>query len=244
VHPWHGPWTPAAADYYDLVDEHIHLVAISESQRRANSAVNYAATIPNGIDLADYPLGDGPREDFLVYIGRATPDKAPEDAVELAHRCGRPLKLVLKHAELEEVEHWERAVRPLLSAEDEVFAEVDHDEKVDLLGRGHAFVFPIRWEEPFGLVVIEAMACGMPVVARPRGAVADLVVENVTGFLEEDLDNLAAAVERAGEIDPATCRSHVRDNFSAERMVAGYEELFVRLASGRTTLSSPERARP
>jgi glycosyltransferase involved in cell wall biosynthesis len=229
VHTLHGPWTQEAKDYYGLIHERVHLVAISQSQRDANDAVHYAGVVPNGIDLSAYPASTAEREDFLVYIGRSNADKAPEAAVELAHRAGRPLKLVVKRNEPAEVEHWERAVEPLLGADDEVLSELEHEAKVDLLQRGRAFVFPIRWPEPFGLVVIEAMACGMPVVATPYGAVGELVIDGETGYLAEDLDDLAAAIDRVDTISPQACRARVEQHFSAAAMVTGYERLFERL---------------
>jgi glycosyltransferase involved in cell wall biosynthesis len=233
VHTLHGPWEERARLYYGLVHDHVHLVAISESQRRANSSVRYAATIPNGIDLSRYPLGDGARDDFLLYIGRSNPDKAPELAVELAHRAGRPLKLVVKRSEPEEEEHWARAVEPRLDGSEEILEEVDHEAKIDLLLRGRAFVFPIRWEEPFGLVMIEALASGMPVVATPRGAAMEIVAEGETGFLCDDLDALVTAIDHVQRIDPRACRARVQERFSAEAMLAAYEELFTNLSRTR-----------
>jgi glycosyltransferase involved in cell wall biosynthesis len=226
VHTLHGPWDERARMYYELVHNQVHLVAISESQRRANTSVRYATVIPNGIDLGRYPLGEGTREDFLVYIGRANPDKAPELAVQLAHRAGLPLKLVVKRSEPAEQEHWKQAVEPLLDGSEEILEEVDHDAKIDLLQRGRAFIFPIQWEEPFGLVMIEALASGMPVVATPRGAATEIVVDGETGFLCDNLDQLAAAIGRIERISPHACRAWVQQEFSAERMVAAYEELF------------------
>ena len=232
VHTLHGAWTPEARRYYDLLDGRLELVAISAAQRQSNDAIRYAATIPNGIDLARYPLGTGPRDDFLVYIGRASADKAPDDAIRLAQRVGRPLKLVCKQAEPEEVEYWNEVVEPLLGPEIEVLPEVGHAQKLELLQTGAAFVFPIRWEEPFGLVVIEAMACGMPVVARPGGAVADIVIDGETGFLADDLEELADAIGRTGEISPEACRARVAACYSSDAMVDAYEELFERLTNG------------
>lgn len=226
VHTLHGPWTPQACRYYGVVDQHVHLVAISNSQRAANPDVRYAATIPNGIDLDAYPLYDGPREDYLVYIGRANRDKAPERAVELAHKAGRPLKLVVKRSEPDELEHWQREVEPLLGPDDELLPELSHDEKVELLQHGHAFIFPIRWQEPFGLVMIEALACGLPVIATPRGAATEIIVDGETGFLRDDIADLAAVIDRVTEISPEACRSRVTENFSAEAMVRSYEHLF------------------
>lgn len=236
VHTLHGPWEGRARSYYELIDEQIHLVAISAAQRSTNRSVQYAGTIPNGIDLHSYPLGEGRREEFLVYMGRSNPDKAPELAVELAHRADLPLKLVVKCSEDAEREHWEREVEPRLNGSEEVLAEISHDEKVDLLQRGRAFVFPIRWEEPFGLVMVEALACGMPVLATPRGAARDIVVDGETGFLRDDLDDLVAAIGAVDEIAPRACRARVEDHFSADAMAAAYEELFeqVRMADGQT----------
>jgi glycosyltransferase involved in cell wall biosynthesis len=232
VHTLHGPWTEHSALYYGLLADRVHLVAISESQRRGNPAIPYAATIPNGIDLDRYPLAAGPREDFLLYIGRATPDKAPELAVELARRADLPLTLVVKRGEPQEREHWERHVEPLLRDCDVALEGISHEEKVDLLRRARAFVFPIQWEEPFGLVVAEALACGLPVVATPRGAVAELVDDGVTGFLRADLEGLAAALGDVDRISPEACRAAVEARYSAEAMTDGYERLFRAVAAG------------
>jgi glycosyltransferase involved in cell wall biosynthesis len=233
VHTLHGPWDDESRAYYGLLDERIHLVAISETQRRANPDIRYAATIPNGIDIARYPLNESARDDFLVYIGRANADKAPEVAVELAHRAGLPLKLVVKHAEPAEQRYWKEEVLPRLSADDEALDEIGHDEKVELLQRGQAFIFPIRWEEPFGLVMAEALACGMPVVATPCGAASEIVADGVTGFLRPELDDLVACIQRAGTISPLACRARVEEHFSADRMVDRYLDLFQALVGDR-----------
>lgn len=231
VHTLHGPWNESARGYYAAIDPHIHLVAISETQRRANSDARYAATIPNGIDLDAYPLGTEPREDFLVYIARATPDKAPDLALEIAHRAGLPLKLVVKRSDTDEQRYWEREIEPLLQDSDEVLKDLSHEAKVDLLRRGRAFIFPIRWEEPFGLVMVEAMACGMPVVATPRGAATELVDDGTTGFLRPDTDGLVEALAGTDRIDPGACRARVEAEFSASTMARRYEGLFATLAT-------------
>jgi glycosyltransferase involved in cell wall biosynthesis len=234
VHTLHGPWDDESSAYYGILDERVHLVAISETQRRGNPDIRYAATIENGIDIERYPLNEGKRENFLVYIGRANEDKAPEVAVELAHRAGLPLKLVVKHAEPDEQRYWEKEVLPRLSEEDEALDEIGHDKKVELLQRGRAFIFPIRWEEPFGLVMVEALACGMPVVATPCGAAREIVADGLTGFLRPELDGLVTCIERAGTISPLACRARVEEHFSAETMVDRYLHLFHALLDDRT----------
>jgi glycosyltransferase involved in cell wall biosynthesis len=231
VHTLHGPWEERARAYYQLLHDQVHLVAISDTQRQGNLDVRYAATIPNGIDLDAYPLADGERDDFLVYIGRANADKAPELAVRLAHLAQRPLKLLVKRDEPEEQRHTEEQVAPLLGPGDDVLEDVGHEEKLDLLRRGRAFVFPIQWEEPFGLVMIEALACGMPVLATPRGAATEIVDDGVTGFLRRDLEGLASAIDQLDRISPHDCRARVERYFAAETMIDRYEELFAALTS-------------
>ena len=232
VHTLHGPWVPDLRRYYALLHDRIQLVAISETQRRANGDVRYAATIPNGIDLDRYPVWTGEREDYLVYIGRANCEKAPERAVELAHRAGMPLKLVVKRAEPAEQAYWKQEVAPRLGSTDEVLGELGHDDKVELLRKARAFVFPIEWEEPFGLVMAEALACGTPVVATPRGAARDIVEDGVTGWLRSSIDELAVRLHGV-DIGPEACRARAEQLFSAGEMVARYDELFARLVRSR-----------
>jgi glycosyltransferase involved in cell wall biosynthesis len=229
VHTLHGPWEPRPRAYYELLHQRVHLVAISETQRLDNPSLRYAATIPNGIDLAQHPIFEGERDDYLVYIGRANHDKAPELAVEVAHRAGLPLKLVVKRAEPEEQRYWDEHVAPQLGPDDEALEEIGHDEKLALLRHGRAFVFPIRWQEPFGLVMIEALACGMPVLATPRGAATEIVEEGVSGYLRPDVEGLAACVVEARRLSPRECRARVERHFAADVMVERYEELFASL---------------
>jgi glycosyltransferase involved in cell wall biosynthesis len=229
VHTLHGPWTPEAREFYRLIDERIHLVAISAAQRDANPGVRYAGTIHNGIDMDMYPMHEEPRTDDLVYIGRANPGKNPDGAIRIARASGRQLKLVVKRHEPEEREYWEHAVAPLLASDVEVLEDIDHATKVRLLNDAHAMVFPIDWPEPFGLVMVEAMACGTPVVARPRGAATELVDHGRTGFLCETEAQMVEAVHCVQHLDRTACRQRTNERFSAPKMAAAYEQLFVRL---------------
>jgi glycosyltransferase involved in cell wall biosynthesis len=232
VHTLHGPWTESARRFYALVHERIHLVAISNTQRQDNDKLRYAGMVYNGIDLAAYPFR-AQKEDFLVYVGRANPDKGPARAIEVARRAGLPLAMIVKKAEPFERSYWDEMVVPLLTDDVDVYEAVAPDVKADLLARARAMVFPIDWPEPFGLVMVEAMACGTPVVARPAGAAVEIIVDGETGFLRESIDDLAHAVQEVDRCDPAACRSRVEQHFSADRMVDGYERLFERIVSGR-----------
>jgi len=225
VHTLHGPWTDDARLLYSIAAPHLHLVAISDAQRRDNLDVPYTGVVHNGIDLGGYEYRDRPGE-HLAYIGRANPDKGPIEAIEIARAVGRPLRMILKRNEPAERAYFDEVVRPLLGADVEVLEAVPHDVKVDLLADAWAFVFPIRWPEPFGLVMTEAMACGTPVVTTNWGAAPELVDDGVTGFRRDTTAELVAAVERVGEIDRKVCRRRVEESFSAESMVRGYEAVY------------------
>ena len=228
VHTLHGPWTAPSRRFYGLLHEHVHLVAISEAQRADNTDVEYAAVVHNGIDLDDYRFR-ADKDEFLVYIGRANPDKGPTLAIEVARRAGLPLAMVIKKNEPFERTYWDEIVAPMLNDEVEVYEAISHDAKVDLLSRARAMVFPIQWPEPFGLVMAEAMACGTPVVSCPVGAAVELVENGVTGYLRDSIDDLVDAVASIGNCSPSACRARVEAHFSATSMVEGYEALFASL---------------
>jgi glycosyltransferase involved in cell wall biosynthesis len=230
VHTLHGPWTEESRLLYSLVARHVHLVSISEAQCRDNPDVTYRATVHNGIDLAAYPYR-AEKDDFLVYIGRANPDKGPAVAINVARRAGKPLKMIVKRSEPPERAYFDDAVVPLLGDDVEVFENVSHEVKVDLLGRARAMVFPIRWPEPFGLVMVEAMACGTPVVTTNWGAAPEVVVDGVTGFLRDEYTDLAGALLLVDELDPAACRRHVEERFSAPAMVRSYAAVYEQVAA-------------
>jgi glycosyltransferase involved in cell wall biosynthesis len=228
VHTLHGPWTPQTRLFYGLVGHHVHLVAISEAQRADNPEVPYVGTVYNGIDLDTYPFRER-KEDVLVYIGRSNPDKGPKEAITIARRAGLPLQMILKRSETPEREYFEHEIEPLLASDIELFENVSHEDKVEMLGRACAMVFPIRWPEPFGLVMVEAMACGTPVVTTNWGAAPELVADGITGFRRDGEDDLVAAVGAARTLSPARSRARVEELFSAQAMVRGYEAVYKRV---------------
>ena len=231
VHTLHGPWTDQNRVLYSLLAKHLHLVAISDAQRAGNLDVPYAGTVHNGIDVSSYKFR-AEKERSLVYIGRANPDKGPTEAITIARRAGFPLLMLLKRGEPPERAYFEREVEPMLGGDIELYENVTHEEKNELLGRACAMVFPIRWPEPFGLVMIEAMACGTPVITTNWGAAPELVDDGVTGFRRDAEDDLVDAVRHIDSLDPAACRRRVEDLFSGEAMVHGYEALFREIVPG------------
>jgi len=231
VHTLHGPWTPQTRLFYGLVAQYVHLVAISEAQRADNADIPYIGTVHNGIDLASYPFREQ-KDDVLIYIGRSNPDKGPKEAINIARRAGLPLQMLLKRSEQPEREYFEHEIEPLLASDIELHENVSHEEKVEMLGRSCAMVFPIRWPEPFGLVMVEAMACGTPVVTTNWGAAPEVVDDGVTGFRRDGDDDLVTAIGAARHLPPAACRRRVEERFSAEAMVRGYERVYERVVRG------------
>jgi len=233
IHTLHGSFTPDMKLLYSQVGDRAWYVAISEAQKAFEPDLHYGGVVYNGIDLEMYPLQEQ-KEDFVLFLGRAAPEKGWRRAVEAAKLAGVRLVSAVKIAEPDEHHEWTERVKPILPTDFEVLGEITHDEKVNLLRRAKALLFPIDWPEPFGLVMVEAMACGTPVIGTPRGSVPELVKDGVTGWIV-DVDSYAErAAEKLAhvdEIDPRVSRERVQRLFSKGAMVAGYEGVF-ELAAG------------
>ena len=225
VHTLHGQWTAPIRRFLALVHDRIRLVAISQAQRAANPRLRYAGMVYNGIDLAAHPFHPA-KEDFLIFVGRVSPEKRPEIAVEVARAAKLPLVMAIKRSEPAEHAYFDEVVAPLLGEDVVVLDQPPHEVKVDLLGRARALLFPIDWPEPFGLVMTEAMACGTPVITCPLGAAPEVVANGITGFLCSTPSQMVDAVAAATELRPEDCRARVEERFSAQAMVAGYEAVY------------------
>jgi glycosyltransferase involved in cell wall biosynthesis len=231
VHTIHGPPAhPDARPVYERLGKRINLVAISDFQRELTPEVRYAATVYNGIDVDRHPYSDD-KDDFLLFIGRMSPEKGAHLAARVANRLDRRLLIAGKMAEPDERAYFESEVEPHLNDQVEYVGQADEDTKLDLYSRAEATLMPIQWAEPFGLVMIESMACGTPVVALRNGSVPEIVDHGVTGYVADDLDAFADAVQRVGTLDPADCRAEVEARFSTEAMVSGYEGVYARVAA-------------
>jgi glycosyltransferase involved in cell wall biosynthesis len=234
VHTLHGSFTPEMTRLYSLAADRAWYVGISEAQKRLGPELRYAGVVYNGLDLDVYPLG-GPREDFVLFLGRAAPEKGWRRAIETAKLAGVRLVSAVKIAHPTEFEEWETNIKPALPPDFEVLGEIGHGEKVDLLRRAKAVLFPIDWPEPFGLVMTEAMACGTPVIGTRRGSVPEVIDHGVTGWIvdvDDYAEQAAGLLDRLDEIDPLACRARVERLFSKRAMVEGYLRVFERAADG------------
>lgn len=233
----HGPATGAWGEYLTAAGDGMHLVAISQAQVDLTPELPWRSVVHNALDVSDIPCR-ADKEDYLIWMGRFSPDKAAHLAVDVARKAGRRLLLAGKLSEPDEHEYFRSQVEPLLGDDAEFVEELSGRHKYDVLGGAAGFLFPLQWEEPFGMVLIEAMACGTPVLSLRRGAVPEVVVDGVTGFVREEADELVDAINHLGDIDPETCRAHVEQNFSPARMVDGYERAYRDCMAGTRTSSA------
>jgi glycosyltransferase involved in cell wall biosynthesis len=241
VNTLHGPWTQDNVVLYRAIGRNVALTAISHDQAsRAPDGVRVAAVVHNGIELDAYAVGRQ-REDFLLFVGRASHEKGPEVAIEVARRAGLPLVMAMKVNEPAEHRYLEQVVRPAMHGADvDLRTDVEHDEKSDLMMRARAVVVPIGWDEPFGLVMAEAAASGAPVVAFRRGSAPELVLDGISGRLVPpgDIDAMVRAVKDIASIDPLDCRAWAEGRFSARRMVRRYLRVYAELAAHGTRRDS------
>jgi glycosyltransferase involved in cell wall biosynthesis len=222
----HGEFTRELRDHYvALAADGVQLVAISDSQRRSAPEVDIATVIHHGIDVAQYPAGAG-QGGYVAFLGRMSPDKGADRAIAAARAAGWPIRLAAKVREPEEHRYFDERIKPLLGPDAVYVGEIGGRAKLDLLANAHALLNPIRWPEPFGLAMIEALACGTPVLTFGEGAAPEIVQDGVSGFLCRDVEDMAAAIDRVPEIDRAACRARVRERFSQDRMLRRHVDLY------------------
>lgn len=226
----HGPLDADLHPYYREFGDEIALVAISDRQRRLAPDLNWVGQVHNALRPEDWPFTPH-YGDYALFLGRFAPYKGPHLALRAAQAAGLPLVLAGKCDEPAEKAFFERDVRPLISGHDVLHGEADAVTKRRLLAGARCLLFPVQWEEPFGMVMIEAMACGTPVVALRGGAVPEIVEHGITGFICERPDELPAAIAAAGTLDRRACRRRVVTRFGVDRLGAGYERIYRRLAA-------------
>jgi glycosyltransferase involved in cell wall biosynthesis len=202
------------------------LVSISDHQRQPLPHANWVATVYHGLPASVCPFRPNPEGDYVAFLGRISPEKRPDRAIEIARRAGMRIKIAAKIDTVDEA-YFREQIAPLLTEPHvEFIGEIDEAGKADFLGNARALLFPIDWPEPFGLVLIEAMSCGTPVVAWRAGSVPEVVDHGVTGFVVDSIDAAVDAVRRAPMLDRARVRARFEQRFSTERMARDYLEVY------------------
>ncbi|MGW9184519.1 glycosyltransferase [Agromyces sp. NPDC055661] len=238
----HGPLIPLEQELYLAAASDVAYVAISHNQASLAAPVPIARVIHHGIRVEDVPIGPG--GETACFVGRMHPSKGIPEAIEAAAIAGIPLRIAAKMQEPAEEEYFEEVVRPALGSNAEYLGELTTEEKYVLMGESCALLNTVQWDEPFGLVMIEALATGSPVVATPRGSVQEIVEEGRTGFVRGTPRDLAEALQRVGELDRAACRESAETRFSAARMAADYVDLFEDLVRRPRPVDRAGAARP
>ena len=219
-------------DLKPLYDEFqdLPVVSISDSQKTPLPQANWQGTVYHGLPNDLYGLQTNPKE-YLAFIGRISPEKRADRAIEVARRAGVPIKIAAKVDAMDQ-EYFDTTIKPLLEEPGvEYLGEIGDLDKGTFLGNARALIFPIDWPEPFGLVMIEALACGTPVIAYNRGSVPEVIDEEKTGFVVNSVEEATAAVEKLSSVDRAGCRRVFEERFSSARMAAGYVAIYQKLAA-------------
>jgi glycosyltransferase involved in cell wall biosynthesis len=232
VTTFHGPFNDDMAPIYRAY-RGISTIAISHHQASTALGATVTRVIHHGIDVADVPVGKGDGQ-YACFLGRMSPEKGPREAILVARAAGVPLRMAAKVREPAERQYFESAVKPLLSSDVEYLGEPGVRDKLALLGGSFALLNPIQWSEPFGLVMIEALASGTPVVATPRGSAPEIIDDGVTGYLRKDRQGLAKALLAAAELDRAQCRAVACQRFDSDAMVAKHVQLYADLLCAGT----------
>jgi glycosyltransferase involved in cell wall biosynthesis len=221
------------------------LVSISDAQREPLPLMNWIDTIYHGLprDLLRFSAGPGK---YLAFLGRISPEKRPDLAIEVARRVGIPFKIAAK-VDAVDRDYYQTVIKPLLSPPDvEYIGEIGESEKSEFLGNALAFMFTIDWPEPFGLAMIEALACGTPVIARPCGSIPEVIRDGATGFIVKSVEEMVAAVSNIGKLAREECRREFENRFTVETMVDRYERIYRQLIEGgqHKVFGKPKEAYP
>ena len=215
---------------------HVPLVSISSDQRRPMPPANWVGMVHHGLPADLLPFSPSPKGDYLAFLGRISPEKGPAKAIEIATRVGRKLKMAAKIDRVDQA-YWEETIKPLVDAHPNVefVGEITEREKPRFLGEAAALLFPIEWPEPFGLVMIEAMACGTPVIAFPSGSAPEVIDDGVSGYLVDDVGEAVQAVRRIERFDRRQARACFERRFTIDRVARDYVNIYRGLPEVRIT---------
>jgi glycosyltransferase involved in cell wall biosynthesis len=233
VHTLHGVFTPDNEKMFQYAKRQ-PFVSISNVQREPKLGLNYTATVYNGIDVSSYKFYAQPENPpYLAFLGRISPEKGTHLAIAIAKQAGWRLKMAGK-VDVVDVEYFEQEIKPQIDGKQiEYLGEANHLQKNALMGGAVATLFPITWREPFGLVMVESMAAGTPVIAMNLGSTAEVIAPGKTGFLCDNIEDCISAIKKVTELDRYACREHVENRFSLQRMTNGYEAVYRQILEER-----------
>ncbi len=224
----HGPFGGELFDYYRAIAADVPIIAISHHHASTASEIPVGAVIHHGVDVDAFPIGDGDGG-YCLFLGRMSPNKGVATAARVARRAGVPLRIAAKMREPAEYLYFEQEVAPLLGDGVRYVGEVERSEKLQLLAGASCLLNTLAWPEPFGMVMIEALACGTPVVGTPHGSLPELIVDGMTGFVRGDEAELTDALRRVSELDRGRCRKEAEERFSTDRMVEEHLAFYQRV---------------
>jgi glycosyltransferase involved in cell wall biosynthesis len=224
---------PELKPFYGVFRE-LPLVAISNDQRNYLRHANWIGTVHHGLPRDLLPFQANPSGGYLAFLGRISPDKGPDRAIEIAVNAGVPMKIAAKIDRVDQA-YWDEKIRAMVEVHSNVeyIGEINEHEKAAFLGDASALLFPVDWPEPFGLVMIEAMACGTPVVAFRRGSVPEIIEDGTSGFIVDTIEQAVFAVQRISSLDRAKVRATFERRFTVERMAQDYAEIYQTLTETR-----------
>ncbi len=230
---------PDLMPFYKAFPE-VPLSSISDNQRLPMPPVNWAGTVYHGLPNNLLPFSAQPKDGYLAFLGRISPEKRPDRAIEIAAATGMRLKMAAKVDKADQA-YWDEVIGPMVAANPNVefIGEINEHQKASFLGNARALLFPIDWPEPFGLVMIEAMACGTPVIAFRCGSVPEVIDHGLSGFIVDSMDEAVQAVRQIDELDRAEVRAAFESRFTASRMANDYLDLYRNLAGTRAAIRRP-----
>ena len=215
------------------------LVSISNNQRLPMPPVNWQATIYHGQPVDDLPFKENPSLDYVAFLGRVSPEKRPDRAIEIAVKAGMPLKMASKIDKVDQ-EYFDESIKPMIEANSSLVdftGEFEIDKKREFVGNAKAMLFPIDWPEPFGLVMIESMSCGTPVIGFRCGSVPEVIDEGVTGFIVDTVDEAVEALQKVDQLDRRKIRERFCERFSDRRMTADYVKLYEKMVAKQRSVA-------
>jgi len=234
----HGPFSSDLGALYRAVCGRVRVIAISRSQAAEAPDVRLAGIVHHGVEVESFPMGKG-AGGYALFLGRMVPEKGVHVAARVSRAAGMPLVIAAKMSEPAEFDYFHEQVEPLLGGGVDYVGEVGGADKLELLSDAVCLLNPIAWPEPFGMVMVEAGACGTPVVATPAGAAPEIVVDELSGFICADEPSLIDALGRVGDLERDICRQVVSEHFSADAMVARHVTLYQSAVARGRAVAAP-----